>query len=333
MVEHLGFSCWIKSNGEEVPTYQETTNENVKSAWIPSASGSTFSVCWQDKSKGEIATSGRVFIEGKDVASAIIRPGRLNPVERAGVKTKGHRIRPFKFSEIKLTDDDQIASQYDTSLQDIGTIKVEISHVRLGQEVPFKGYEAQDPGIAHERAKKAGAHCTTFEEPIRSNASRTIAVSTEAYDKNSPGPFLIFEFLYRSREMLQASGIMPKKRKKYAHPAPDNIVVAEIDPIRAAKSISIKGTNGDAVTTTKRRRVKVEEIGEPPRFPKRKSQHVTMEKGEFGGHKREDDDELDDDDDEQIDELVDDDDDGLPPPTSSPEISAHHTDDMDDDFD
>lgn len=62
-----------------------------------------FSVLWKDNSGKRISTSGHVFIDGKDVASAIIRSGRTTPVERSGVKRSSRVIKPFKFSELMLT--------------------------------------------------------------------------------------------------------------------------------------------------------------------------------------------------------------------------------------
>jgi hypothetical protein len=45
---------------------------------------------------------GHVFIDGNDVASAIIRPGAYNPVLRSGAKTKDG-LRPFTFAKLNLT--------------------------------------------------------------------------------------------------------------------------------------------------------------------------------------------------------------------------------------
>lgn len=47
-------------------------------------------------------------------------------------------------------------------MKDVGTIRVEIKHVRLGGEVPFEGYKVPESELVHERAKKAGAHCTKY---------------------------------------------------------------------------------------------------------------------------------------------------------------------------
>lgn len=59
-----------------------------------------------------------------------------------------------------ITDNDELADPSDNRMKDVGTIRVEIKLVRLGDEVPFEGYDVTDNELVHERAKKAGAHCT-----------------------------------------------------------------------------------------------------------------------------------------------------------------------------
>lgn len=41
-------------------------------------------------------------------------------------------------------------------------MKVEIKRVKLGAETAFKGYEPYEHGAVHEKAKKMGAHCTSY---------------------------------------------------------------------------------------------------------------------------------------------------------------------------
>lgn len=42
-------------------------------------------------------------MDGKDVSSAIIRPGNYSPVKRIGAKLKDGRLRPFTFAKFNLT--------------------------------------------------------------------------------------------------------------------------------------------------------------------------------------------------------------------------------------
>ncbi|GJJ08353.1 hypothetical protein Clacol_002567 [Clathrus columnatus] len=197
-LSHRGFSTWISVNGDPVPVYNIQTEGSRCTGWIPSEVGKHFSVCWKNKSGDRIATSGHVFVDGRDVASAIMRPGRSIPVERAGMKTSSRRIKPFKFSVLTLTDDDSVADIHDPSLEHMGTIRLEISQVKLGSEIQFKGYRAEEHCAVHEKAKKLGAHCTSFGPGQRTDSTRTVAITTIPYDENRPGPYLTFVFIYRS---------------------------------------------------------------------------------------------------------------------------------------
>jgi hypothetical protein len=116
---HRQFSAWITVGGETLPVYQQEVAGTVCSAWIASTAGQvssiiltwspyscppqTFSVWWKDDSKARIATSGHVSIDGHNVASAIMRPGRSKPVERMGAKISARKLKPFTFSVLRLT--------------------------------------------------------------------------------------------------------------------------------------------------------------------------------------------------------------------------------------
>ncbi|KAL5525560.1 hypothetical protein ACEPAG_6896 [Sanghuangporus baumii] len=267
MLKHMGFTCWVTSGDVPLQTYSEESLGNVRAAWIASTPGKSFAVHWQDHSGKRIATSGHVLIDGKDVASAILRPGREAPVKRTGAKVRRNVIKPFVFSELSLTDDDDLASPYDTSLGRIGSIRIEITRVRLGAEVPFAGYgEAQDPGVVHERAKKAGAHCTNFGDAKRVAKAQTVSISTAPYDPNEPGPFVVFEFRYRSLEILKAIGIVQTGRKRLNESARDDVIeiVSSDDEVSSA-TLHSSSLSPD---TLSKKRIKTEpQVDEIPSLP------------------------------------------------------------------
>ena len=62
---------------------------------------------------------------------------------------------------IYSTDDELVAPVYDDRLAEAGNIKLEVSWVKLGTEVPLVATEVENITIAHEKAKKAGAMITT----------------------------------------------------------------------------------------------------------------------------------------------------------------------------
>lgn len=123
---------------------------------------------------------GHVWVDGKDVSSAIIRSGNFSPVARSGVKLKDGRLRPFTFAELNLTgelnhllkqtsrphrrsqDDDRLADPRDPTVADVGSVEVRLSWVRLGGSTEFEGYDASNRGLVHEKSKKLGAIYTVY---------------------------------------------------------------------------------------------------------------------------------------------------------------------------
>lgn len=61
----------------------------------------------------------------------------------------------------RRVDDELIAPLYDQRLKDAGSIRLEVTFVRLGAAVPIVPAEVESITIAHEKAKKAGAMITT----------------------------------------------------------------------------------------------------------------------------------------------------------------------------
>lgn len=109
VLTHRDFKAWITCDGKvleevqvEVPKDTKSKERNTIACWIPSIAGKKFSVFWEDL-RGVHASCGHVFIDGADVASAIMREGRRTPVERSGVKVKSRKSKPFTFAELNLT--------------------------------------------------------------------------------------------------------------------------------------------------------------------------------------------------------------------------------------
>ncbi|PVF97295.1 hypothetical protein CPB86DRAFT_707347 [Serendipita vermifera] len=208
-LRHNGFKAWITSEGQKLPVFNTITDDKTVTCWIPSPPNKPFSVWWRKEDSRQVASSGHVFIDGKDVASGVMRPLRRRPVERSSAKVSRGRARPFTFTALELTDDEFVAPVHDDRLNEAGTIRLEVTYVKLGTSVPVITTEVENITIAHERAKKAGAMITTFapEERIEHGS----AVSTSPYYPDQLGPHVTFVFKYHQREMLQAWGIIPSE--------------------------------------------------------------------------------------------------------------------------
>jgi len=235
-LSHRGFSAIVLVDGVPAHIYRaeyDTFNDKlvepledkrIMTGWIASEEGKTFSVAFQNDEgeDAEVASCGHIFVDGQDVASAILRPGRRIPVVRHGVRMSTSVTKPFTFSKLKLTDDENLADPKDPRAKDLGTIRVEIVFVKLGQVVPLKRVDAEGIDLMHEKAKKAGLHTTKYETSTRTPKSR--AVSTTPLHE---GKHVVFLFRYRPKDVLMADGYMPRPTKR-------EIVAEEVDVFGSA---------------------------------------------------------------------------------------------------
>lgn len=213
MLRHNDFSAYVFVDGVEVEYFNpriklddSEEGREVMHAYIIGEPGKNFTVSWKDH-RGIHASSGHIFIDGKDVASAIMRRGRARPVSRSGAKVSATKLRPFKFAHLDITSDDTIADKDEDKvrLKEMSTIRITITYVELGTVVPFKSAEVQDWGPVHEEAKALGL-TTQYDPKIEIPASR--AVASRPLNPDQDGPDAQFVFTYATRAHLMAADII-----------------------------------------------------------------------------------------------------------------------------
>ncbi|CAE6484034.1 unnamed protein product [Rhizoctonia solani] len=203
MLRCKDFSACVFVDGVEVEYFEpkikwddSEEGREVMHAYIVGEPGKHFMVSWKDH-RGTKASSGHIFIDGKDVASAIMRPG---PDDRLADKKKDK-----------------------ARLKEMSTIRLEITYVELGAIVPFKNQKVHEWGHVHEEAKSLGL-MTEYDSKIAIPASR--AVATRRLNPDQDGPDVQFIFTYATRAHLMAADIIPNPR------APKNPKGAKIqDPL------------------------------------------------------------------------------------------------------
>ncbi|KAJ1307189.1 hypothetical protein OPQ81_001304 [Rhizoctonia solani] len=233
MLRFKDFSACVFVDGVEVEYFEpkikwddSEEGREVMHAYIVGEPGKHFTVSWKDH-RGTKASSGHIFIDGNDVASAIMRPGRSKPVSRSGVKISADKLRPFRFANLNITSDDTLADKKKDKerLKEMSTIRLEITYVQVGPVVPFKGQEIHEWGHVHEEAKALGL-MTEYDAKIAIPASR--AVATRRLDPDQDGPDVQFIFTYATRAHLMAADIIPNPRaskRPKAAKAPDSSVI------------------------------------------------------------------------------------------------------------
>lgn len=206
-----GYGAWVESDGIPLEEYVVEIKDNVISCYICSEEGKEFTLHFDDDGShlhqfaAPFEAYGRVVrvkMDGPDVDC--VWGEFMAKVTSCGMRT-GDLVRPYAFSPIDTTDDDDVATRDDPNIEHIGTIQVELMRaVRIGPG--STGFQRAGPstGPIHERSKKAGSHRVAFGEGVykRQNPIRVYYIDHT--------PLLTFRFLYRKRDMLKAQGILPQ---------------------------------------------------------------------------------------------------------------------------
>lgn len=234
-IEFLDFTVWIDSEGQELEEYEiQVEDENTVSCYIASEVGKEFRICWIDGTRMNQCVVA-CYMDGRPVGGKPSARTQSGGIE--GVYTAAGTVRPFKFSPVVTTDDDDIADP-DNVDPDLGCIQVEIHRVAGRRNRALQADREQDPqdrgrvhdvGPVHERSKKLGAHHVALgQEAFRADGKRPQFLRP---NYAGDGPYAVFKFLYRPREILLARGIISppaedQDQKPSVKPEPQNIELA-----------------------------------------------------------------------------------------------------------
>ncbi|PPQ63096.1 hypothetical protein CVT24_005951 [Panaeolus cyanescens] len=214
MLTHRGFSAWIVSEGCTIPEYLVAVDEATHrvSCWIPATVGESFSIFWQDHNGG-VDTSAFITLDGVTV------PGRFlfgdGMASRSGVRVSKTTERPFVFASI-LEDANSSSSSAPVN-KEIGMITLKIKRVKRVTIRPANTIQ-ELPSTTALGKRKAGDVRIEFgadEQPLEEQASTTWG--TVPYDEIGPGQsssYVSFLFRYRTREFLEAQGIITESVRK-----------------------------------------------------------------------------------------------------------------------
>jgi hypothetical protein len=208
MLSLRGFSAWIVVDGLPVPEYLTAVNtkQNQVSCWIPSEEGKTFSVHWSDAG-GKVDTMGFISLDG------VVVPGRFllgsGTTYRSGVRTSKTTEAPFVFKKIQDSKDGLEASPSASSKSEAGMITLKIKRVTRTAPRPANSY--QDLSKIPQARPSAGDLCTGFGAESKSYEQSPFTWDIKPADSSQSkeiATYVSFVFRYRTREFLQAQGIM-----------------------------------------------------------------------------------------------------------------------------
>ncbi|KAM0756130.1 hypothetical protein T439DRAFT_320822 [Meredithblackwellia eburnea MCA 4105] len=217
---HLGVSASVCINQKPVALYKAKTTPAKLSAYIESSSEKEFTVTFTDSRAARTPLGAVLVLDGVECEAYCLDPEAVNkgPVATfIGKRESPSSIRPYKFSKVSLTDDPNLAISDEKILRGIGTIQVKVCRVRVvGSTSSFNSsvYREEGSKILNEQTKKAQiSHSTGLGHAKYSVPP--MATKVEWID-TTQRPLLVFEFIYRSRTLLELQGIIPYEPKMYA---------------------------------------------------------------------------------------------------------------------
>ncbi|KAF9062863.1 hypothetical protein BDP27DRAFT_1336068, partial [Rhodocollybia butyracea] len=200
------FSASVVVDGQPLNEYNvETSSKNgctTVTCWIASEAGKQYKVQWKDT---VCATNrdGQVYVDGIYCGGKLLRSGYKNRVRvLGGIKTSPTSLRPFEFSHLNMTDNEDVGEMP----INVGQIELRIyrwqeTHTKKTQST--RGLSLPAEQTFNEKAKKGIDHQTRFGEVVH------VETKNLASGKAIGKAFLQFHFRYGPLAVLQANGIAP----------------------------------------------------------------------------------------------------------------------------
>ncbi|KAF8554455.1 hypothetical protein OG21DRAFT_1064395 [Imleria badia] len=217
MLSLYGLSAWIEVEGRELEQYgvEEDYDQNQVTCWIATQADKNFSVVFRDnEAYREHSLGSSLRLDGSSINGKHLRlPTRIGcfpnfagdrTVVQNGQTLSATSLRPFVFSKLELTDEDEYLNQ---SSAHLGEIRISIYRVEPVDSSLFPpGASVSGHGKVHERSKKAVTHCVSYGQEVKTETNYVCRVRY----LDGETPLATFIFKYRDSGLLQANGIIPK---------------------------------------------------------------------------------------------------------------------------
>lgn len=204
---------WLCSDDEEIPLFKvEQISSRMVTAYLPSEAGRAFEVRLDNLLDTGEDLVYETHIDGRKMENFTAGPNETSYME--GVYIRSGVYKPFVFSDLRVTEDDDEGHSAD--LSKLGLIEVFVwrAHVTivgpsLNADIHIHSIQAEVEPVS-EKAKKIGWHSVKLgnEVQVDSELDDTEAVYIDVIKS----PFAVFAFRYRPRELLEDQGIIPKQR-------------------------------------------------------------------------------------------------------------------------
>ncbi|KIM59383.1 hypothetical protein SCLCIDRAFT_1019912 [Scleroderma citrinum Foug A] len=208
MLQFNDIFAFIEVDSQELPQYgiDIIPEENTVACWVASQPDKHFSVTYGHTRQND-AFDIKITTDGLRCGKVLGR-SRTGTIRKViGVPTSPTSVRPYMFSKLQLTDEDQYLN-IDSS--HMGEIRVDFYRtvVLKKRSKKKKRYDVCEPlGLVHECVKKTLSHCVSLGSEVSRPAKRSSCVMTKRLDTN---PLASFIFRYREHSILRANGIIPQ---------------------------------------------------------------------------------------------------------------------------
>ncbi|GAA5875391.1 hypothetical protein JCM16303_000608 [Sporobolomyces ruberrimus] len=259
------FFVWIEIEGEPVEVYSKLQSErNTRLCYIEAIEGKAFAVKTADlrTSDPEASFCTHMYLDGVRCDGILFNIAKLDYTGDTEASWRYYTTEErFRFNKLQTTDDDAAACTDKEVLKQLGSIQ------------PI-----------HEKHKKVAklSHQATVEGPNTTLADAPSMTFDWFNDEEYEHPFQIFEFRYRSRDLLQLDGHLPESPLSSPLSSPSSLTLDDDEAERQEKIARLE----EEINALKRRSQGGTEAG-PSGFKKVKlevasntnDQQVKKEKG------------------------------------------------------
>ncbi|PCH35392.1 hypothetical protein WOLCODRAFT_139882 [Wolfiporia cocos MD-104 SS10] len=231
----LGLEAWIECDGKRLDEYNIEVEGNQIACWVVSEVEKVNNCLLYLMYIIQDALNGAVELLHCDYQR--FRNRLPNPLQngRVGRKKKvmtcsedlkisrfsgvhlgcADEMRPLRFSTLNTTEPQDTTNYYPDS-DDVGSIEIQlwcIKNVKLSGKLwsPIRCHELFNLRSVPEASKVMSSHCVRLGDPIKTRVHKGYPKTYDVVDnpKRDP-PHMSFRFKYRSRDILQALGIIPR---------------------------------------------------------------------------------------------------------------------------
>ncbi|GAA5868980.1 hypothetical protein JCM8547_003240 [Rhodosporidiobolus lusitaniae] len=211
-----GMYGWVEVDGQPLEVYGVDEKDGKAIAYIEAKEGKGFVV-----RAGDLRTRASqhildVYIDGQRANGFAIRE---NDAKYTADATDDTSFRPFLFSKLATTDDDENACTDETYVKGLGTVRLQylrVKNMRAVENRAVKG--AADMKPIHEKSKKATlSHQASYGLPVVEPLKTR---STYEWVDPKDSPLTTIDFRYRSRAILQFQDYIPASPEPEASASP-----------------------------------------------------------------------------------------------------------------